>query len=231
MLHQPQPHRILSPILRLAEPSYAAFEYRHNPSLDPDVFIGIRTPLLRQLSAQISQADARAFMQDLPHAYFEENQLHAFLICRIKNFDDCLTALDAFLPYVDNWATCDSLTPRVFKKHHAELLPHIERWMNDVEPFIIRFGIGMLMHHFLDEDFDPTYPIRVSRVECDAYYVRMMVAWYFATGLAKQYNAFLPLMEHPILPKWTHNKSIQKAIESYRVCDDHKKVLRQLRIK
>ena len=202
------------------------------PTADPDTFIGVRTPVLRKYAKQMAkQEDISEFMNDLPHKYFDENQLHAFIISEIKDFDQCIEKTEQFLPYVDNWATCDQMSPRVFKKHHKELLKHIIKWMHSDETYTIRFGIGMLMQHFLDEDFDPEYPKMVSDVVSDEYYVKMMIAWYFATALAKQYEEVLPYIEKQMLDDWTHNKAIQKSLESYRITDDQKAYLKNLKVK
>lgn len=171
-------------------------------------------------------------MADLPHACFEENQLHAFLIESIRDFDEAVAATDAFLPYVDNWATCDQLSPKAFKGRFATLLPHIRRWMADPAPYTCRFGLGMLMRYGLGEEFDPAFPeaaVASSITGREEYYVRMMVAWFFATALAFQYEAVLPYLTEHRLPRWTHNKTIQKACESYRVSPEHKAYLKSLR--
>lgn len=199
------------------------------PNVDPETVIGIRTPVLRKLAKELP--DAEAFRKDLPHLYFEENQLHAFSLERIKDFDTAIRELDAFLPYVDNWATCDQMNPKVFKKYRMELFPHIRRWLDSDHAYTVRFGIKMLMDHFLDEDFDPAYPEMVASVRQEDYYVKMMAAWYFATALAKQYDAVLPYIAECRLDKWTHNKAIQKAVESCRITPEQKVRLKQYRIK
>ena len=165
------------------------------------------------------------FLSALPHRYFDENQLHAFIISRIKDFDACLARLELFLPYIDNWATCDQLSPPVLKKHRTELLPCIDRWLSSGRTYSVRFAIGMLMQHFLDQDFSPAYLEAVAALRSEEYYVRMMQAWYFATALAKQYRAALPYLEQQKLERWTHNKAIQKALESYRITDEQKAFL------
>ena len=166
-------------------------------------------------------------MEVLPHEYFDENQLHAFLISEEKDYDRCIRRVEAFLPYIDNWATCDQLSPKVFKKHKDELLTRIRMWMKSDHTYTIRFAIGMLMQHFLDEDFDLQYPDMVAQIRSEEYYVNMMIAWYFATALAKQWEAALPLI--PTLPEWVRRKAIQKACESFRVSDAHKTTLKKYR--
>lgn len=219
-------------LFALRDEEYRDFNARLVPNRDKAEFIGVRTPQLRALAKALYGTDeAEAFMRALPHEYFEENQLHAFLIEQIKDFDACLAALDAFLPYVDNWATCDQLNPKVLGRDKPRLLARIRLWLESDEPYTVRYAIGQLMRWFLDEDYLPEYSALVAGVQSEEYYVRMMAAWYFATALAKQYDAVLPYFTARRLPVWTHNKAIQKAVESYRVCDEHKAQLRALRIK
>ena len=168
--------------------------------------------------------------QSLPHTYFEENQLHGMMLSEIKDFQKCIDSVSTFLPYVDNWATCDQMIPKVFKKHKQELLPYIQTWIKSDHTYTVRFAIKMLMEHFLDDDFDLRYPEMVSSVHTDEYYINMISAWYFATALAKQYDAILPFLTEGKLTPWVHNKTIQKAIESYRITDEQKVFLRSLRI-
>ena len=216
-----------------ADPDYKAFQCPLMPSVDPETVIGVRTPALRRMAKELKgTADGDAFLETLPHSYFEENQLHAFLIESIPDFDVAVAATDAFLPYVDNWATCDQLSPKAFKGHFPSLLPHIRRWMTHPAPYTCRFGVGMLLRYGLDGDFDPAFLAEVaapSVTEREDYYVRMMVAWFFATALAKQYEATLPYLTQHRLPRWIHNKTIQKACESYRVPADRKVFLKGLR--
>lgn len=208
---------------------YQEFQRALIPNLNPETIIGVRTPELRRLAREMEDADA--FKQTLPHHYFEENQVHSFLLEREKDFEAAVAGVDAFLPYVNNWATCDQLNPKVFKKCRQELLPYIRKWIASEHPYTIRFAIGMLMSHYLDEDFAPVYPEMVANVGYDHYYVKMMVAWYFATALAKQYDAVLPYITENRLEKWAHNKAIQKAIESYRVTLDQKAFLKNYKRK
>ncbi|MBQ6364140.1 MAG: DNA alkylation repair protein [Lachnospiraceae bacterium] len=202
------------------------------PSRDPQTLIGVRTPALRSFAKQLAKReDLSDFLNDLPHLYFDEDQLHAFIISEIKDYDTCMAELEKFLPHVDNWATCDQMSPKVFKKHKEELLVKIREWIASDRPYTVRFGIGMLMQHFLDEDFDPAYPELAAGIRSEEYYVKMMIAWYFATALAKQYEAVLPYIENQRLDVWTHNKAIQKAIESYRITPEQKEYLRTLKIR
>ena len=219
-------------LFALGDEKNAAFVAKLIPTTPPETILGARTPALRRLARELwREQDMTPFMAELPHAYFEENGLHAFCIEQIREFPRCLEETERFLPYVDNWATCDSLRPKIFQKHRTELLPHIQRWLASPETYTIRFGVGMLMAHFLDEDFDPAYLNWVAALRSEEYYVNMMIAWYFATALAKQYEAALPYLEGQTLSPWTHNKAIQKALESYRVSEEHKIYLKALKRK
>ncbi|MBP5405140.1 MAG: DNA alkylation repair protein [Clostridia bacterium] len=209
--------------------SYRDFQSALIPTVKREAFIGVRTPALRLLAKSLSKSgDVSAFLTDLPHAYFDEDQLHAFLISEIKDFDRCLAETERFLPYVNNWATCDQMSPKVFKKHKKELLAAIDRWLLSERTYTVRFALGMLMTHFLDEDFSPVFLEKAAAVRSEEYYVKMMVAWYFATALAKQYDAALPYLERKSLDPWTHNKAIRKALESFRISPEHKAALRRL---
>ena len=223
---------ILQRLFALQDLEYQVFQSKLIPNLAPDAMIGVRTPALRAYAKElVRRADVGDFLAALPHRYFDENQLHAFLISLGKDYGETLSAVDAFLPYVDNWATCDQMSPRAFRGHRSELLGEIERWMASEHVYTIRFAVGMLMQHYLDEDFDAAYLERVAALRSGEYYVNMMIAWYFATALAKQYDAALPYLEQRRLDAWTHNKAIQKALESYRVSDERKSYLRTLKIK
>lgn len=202
------------------------------PSLDPDSIIGVRTPALRSLAKELSKReDIDKFLNSLPHKYFEENQLHAFILSGMKDAVKAFELVDKFLPYVDNWATCDQMSPKIFKKNKELLLEYTDKWINSDLPYVKRFGIGMLMEHFLDEDFKTTYLTKVSKIRSDEYYVNMMIAWFFATALAKQYDATLPYIEKQKLDIWTHNKTIQKSVESYRITPEQKEYLKSLKRK
>ncbi len=219
-------------LLELQDEKYREMQIRILPTLDPAAVIGVRTPELRTMAKQlVKEGISEAFLQELPHHYFEENQLHAFILSGMKDFALCIEELDRFLPFVDNWATCDQMSPKVFKKLKAELLPHIEEWIGSDKTYTIRFGIGMLMEHFLEDEFDARYPEMVAEIRSEEYYVNMMIAWYFATALAKQYDAVLPYITEQKLSPWTHNKAIQKAVESYRITPEQKEYLKTFKVK
>ena len=216
---------------RLQDVKYREMQIRTIPTVSPETIIGVRTHKKKKMARELLHSgQINLFLNDLPHRYFEENQLHAFLISGTKDYSECIRLLDLFLPYVNNWATCDQMSPGVFRKHRNELINRIPDWLDSSKPYVIRFGIGMLMQHFLDEDFDRRYAEMVAAVRSEEYYVNMMIAWYFATALAKQYDAAVPFLENRYLDRWTHNKTIQKAIESYRIPPDRKEYLRSLRI-
>lgn len=218
-------------LFQLQDREYRDFNAALIPTVPKELVIGVRTPELRKLAKEVYKSgEAADFMAVLPHEYFEEDNLHGFLIEQIKDFNECIKALDRFLPYVDNWGTCDSMRPKVLGKHKMELLEHIKRWISSEHTYTIRFGIGMLMCHFLDEDFRPEY-LDWANVESDEYYVNMMCAWYYATALAKQYGSTLPYIEPKKLPKWVHNKAIQKARESNRINKEQKEYLNSLKIR
>ena len=218
-------------LFELQDIKYRDFQAKLIPGKDTEMMIGVRTPELRKLAKQmLKREDIREFLRDLPHRYFDEDQLHAFIVSGIKEYGKCMEELMRFLPFVDNWATCDQMSPGVFKKHKPELLAEIREWLGSEHTYTVRFGIGMLMQHFLDEDFDPAYPELVAGVHSEEYYVNMMIAWYFATALAKQYDAVLPFIEGRRLDPWTHNKTIRKAVESYRISDEQKEYLRSLKV-
>ena len=217
-------------LMGMQDSKYRDFQVKLIPGKDIDHVIGVRTPELRKYAKDIvKRDDIDDFLKDLPHKYFDEDQLHAFTVSLIKDYDRCMDEVCRFLPYVDNWATCDQMSPKVFAKHKGELEEQIKKWINDDKTYTIRFGIGMLMQYFLDDDFDPKYPKMVAAIRSDEYYVNMMIAWYFATALAKQYDAVIEYMTGRKLDEWTHKKTIQKCVESYRVSDEHKKYLKSLR--
>ena len=210
--------RIRVRLFAMQDAKYRDFTAKLTPTVPPERIIGVRTPELRKYAVELSKTeDAAAFMAMLPHLYQEENNLHAFLIERIADYDACVAALDAFLPYVDNWATCDSMSPKCLKKQLPRLTGEIRRWMASDRVYTVRFGMGMLMRHFLDDAFDPAYLDWVAALRSEEYYINMMIAWFFATALAKQWDATLPYIENHRLDAWTHNKAIQKAIESDRI--------------
>lgn len=215
----------------LQDSQYRDFQAKLIPSASADKMIGVRTPVLRKLAKDLAKRkEIGGFLNDLPHRYFDENQLHAFIISQLKDYEQCMDEVIRFLPYIDNWATCDQLSPKIFRKHRPKLIDQIRKWIISDRTYTIRFGIGMLMEHFLDEDYDPAYPEMVACIRSDEYYVNMMIAWYFATALAKQYDSILPFIENRRLDPWTHNKTIQKARESYRISPEQKEYLKALKI-
>lgn len=216
-------------LLDKQDAAYRQMQVRLIPNIDANRIIGVRTPVLRSIAGELE--DREVFLSHLPHDTFEENQIHCFLLEREKHFDVVTREIERFLPYVDNWATCDQLRPRCFRKNHALLLPFVRKWIASEEPFTIRFGVGMLMTHFLEDDYEQSLLELPAGVHSDAHYVRMMIAWFFATALAKQYNDALPYIIAGRLDKWVHNKTIQKAIESDRVSPEHKRELVQYRLK
>jgi 3-methyladenine DNA glycosylase AlkD len=200
------------------------------PSVAPDQILGVRTPALKAMAKQLKKDERTgAFLTQLPHTYFEENQLHGFLISEIRDFETCICALEKFLPYMDNWATCDQTSPKVFKKHREELLPYIQKWLQSPHTYTVRFAVGMLMQHFLDADFKPEYLEMVSEIRSEEYYINMEIAWYMATALAKQWDAAIPYLEQGKMEKWVHNRTIQKARESYRITEEQKDYLKMLK--
>ena len=221
---------ITAKLFELQDLEYREFHSNLVPTKDPDAIIGVRVPHLRKLAKElIKEMDVTPFLKELPHQYNEENVLHAFFIEAIKDYYECLLELNQFLPYVDNWAVCDSLKPKVFKKHLDELVDEIQGWIESTQTYTIRFGIEMLRNFYLDEKFSAKYLDMVAGVKSEEYYVNMMIAWYFATALAKQYDATIKIIEAGVLDKWTHNKTIQKAIESYRITPEQKEYLRGLK--
>lgn len=223
---------IQNQLFSLQDIPYGDFQARLIPNLPRETVIGVRTPELRRLAKKLSGTpEAEAFLKELPHRFFEENQLHAFLLEGVKAYDDCIRLLEAFLPYVDNWATCDQMCPKVLGKHPDRLLGQIRVWLSSSHTYTVRFAIGLLMRYYLDGRFSPEYPRLVAAVASEEYYVNMMIAWYFATALAKQYGSILPYLKEQQLGSWIHNKTIQKALESYRVSPEQKEELRALRRK
>ncbi len=209
----------------MGEKEYRDFSSALMPTVDKSKVIGIRVPVLRKYAKGLENYED--FLTELPHKYFEENNLHAFLIEREQNFDRCIEKLNAFLPYVDNWATCDSMKPKVLKKEPEKLLEHIKVWIKSTEIYTVRYAINLLMSFYLDGNFNLDY--LVAGVETDQYYINMMRAWYFATALAKRYKETLPYIENNVLDKWTHNKTIQKAVESLRISKEQKEYLKTLK--
>lgn len=215
----------------MRDAAYAAFIAKLTPGFPPSHFIGVRVPLLRTIARSFAKEEAasQSFLSHLPHSYYEEDMLHGMLISLVKDYDRCLDLIDRFLPYVDNWAVCDTLSPKVFAKHKAQLLENILRWSSSSHTYTCRFGLRMLMTHFLDDSFSADFLEIPAAIRSEEYYVKMMVAWFFATALAKQWEATLPYLENRQLDPWTHRKTIQKAIESYRIPPERKDYLRTLR--
>ena len=219
-------------LFALQDTEYQTFQSKLMPTIPPETVIGVRTPLLRKLAKELAGTpQAESFLHDLPHHYYEENNLHAFLIEKIRDYDTALAETERFLPYINNWATCDCFCPKVFAKHKAELLISIRRWLDSDQIYTVRYAMGMLMRYYLDEDFQPEYLAWVAGVHSKEYYLNMMRAWYFATALAKQPDAAFPWLTEQRLDVWTHNKTIQKAVESYRIPPEMKQQLRELRIR
>lgn len=219
-------------LFELRDEEYAKFQAKLTPSVDPKLFIGVRVPDVRKLAKELkNDPGVEVFLQELPHKYYDENMLHGLLISEIKDFDIAIKETDRFLPYVDNWAVCDIMSPKVFKKHKTELIECIRKWAKSKKTYTIRFGIEMLMSHYLDDDFKAEYLDIPARIRSDEYYVNMMIAWFFATALTKQWDSAIQYIENVRLDKWTHNKTIQKAVESYRITDEQKSYLRMLKIK
>ena len=218
-------------LFRMRDTGYAAMQVSIIPTVGAERIIGVRTPALRAFAKELYRDEIRdAFLAGLPHPFFEEDQLHAFVLSEEKVFERCVQTVEAFLPYVDNWATCDQLSPKVFKKNAERLMPYIRKWIRSKETYTVRFAIKMLMQYFLDDRFSLEYPEMVAAVRSEAYYIRMMAAWYFATALASQYEAVLPFLENRKLEEWTHNKAIQKSLESFRIAPEQKAYLKTLKI-
>ena len=221
---------IVEKLQELADCGYRDFQSKLMPTVAKDTIIGVRTPAMRALAKELKGTElAASFLQELPHQYFDENQLHAFLINELKDYKQCLEELELFLPYVDNWATCDQLSPKVLKKQPDATLAAIKKWLGSDHDYTVRFGMEMLMSFYLDDLFKPEFLAWVAADKNEAYYVKMIVAWFFATALAKQYEATVPYFEQRLLPEWSHKKAIQKACESYRVTKEHKEYLRTLK--
>ena len=223
---------IKNKLFELQNQTLKKFNAKLIPNVNANSILGIRTPDLKKLAKQLfEQGEYNAFLQELPHAYLEENHLHVFIASQINNFDECILQVNKFLPFLDNWATCDSFKPTVFRKNKIQLLKHIKEWLTSGQTYTIRFGVNMLMTHFLDQDFSPEYLDLVVNIKSGEYYVNMVRAWYFATALAKRYDDVIGIIEDKKLDVWTHNKTIQKAIESYRILDKQKAYLKGLKIK
>ncbi len=219
-------------LFEMQDLEYRDFHAKLMPNVDKGKIIGVRTPALRKYAKEVAKLPGKSdFLTALPHTYYEENNLHGFIIETIRDYDECMAETERFLPYIDNWATCDMMSPKVLGKHKEKLAEAVERWLASGETYTIRFGVNMLMRHFLDEDFDLKYPEMAAGIRSEEYYVKMVVAWYFATALAAQYDAVLPFLEEGRLEVWTHNKAIQKARESCRITEEQKEYLKTLKRK
>ncbi len=218
--------QIKKTLISLSEEKYKSFSSSLIPNIPEDSVLGVRVPLLKKLAKDLTTDDFKSFSFE----YHEEKLLYAFVISNIRCFDECISETEIFLPLIDNWAVCDSFRPKCFAKNHKNLYPYIQKWLKSKEVYTLRFAIGMLMTHFLDLHFDETHIKIVSKIKSDEYYLNMMLAWYFATALAKQYNATIPYIEKKVLNPWVHNKAIQKARESYRIYNETKEYLKTLKI-
>lgn len=240
-------NELLKQLKELSDKKYAMFQAKLLPTIDKSTIIGVRTNDLRSIAKQmIKENNYKEFLDEAPHKLFDENQLHIFILSEIKNYDECIKEVNKFLPYIDNWATCDQLSPKIFNKNKTLLLKEIKKWIKSKHSYTVRFGICCLMSYYLDSDFCDEYIDMVAKIkyknvkyddnisiedDADKYYVEMMRAWYFATALAKQYKNAIKVIKNNLLNKWTHNKTIRKALESYRVSDIHKNELRKFLIK
>lgn len=225
-------NKLQEQLFSMQDEKYKSFHAKLIPNVNPDKIIGIRTPELRKFANAFSKMpESKEFIENLPHKYYEENNLHAFVIEKIKDYDCAIEQTERFLPYIDNWATCDMFLPKTFKKNTGRLTEKINEWLKSDKTYTVRYAIGLLMGLYLDSEFKPEYLEAVASVHSDEYYINMMIAWYFATALAKQYNAAIPFLTENRLDKWVHNKTIQKAIESRRISDETKAYLKTLKIK
>lgn len=222
---------IVKQLFSMQDINYKNFQCKLMPTVDAENVIGVRTPALRSFAKSLSDEAAARFITELPHKYYEENNIHGFIIEKINDYDRCIAELNRFLPYVDNWATCDMMTPKIFKKHLPKLLEQIKVWIVSEDIYAVRFGIKMLMTFYLDEYFKTEYIDWVLGVKSGEYYIKMMIAWYLATALTKQYELTLSYIEKGLFDKWVHNKAIQKAVESYRITEEQKIYLKKLKLK
>ncbi|EHL18005.1 hypothetical protein HMPREF9630_01261 [Peptoanaerobacter stomatis] len=223
---------VIEQLFELQDLSYKDFHKKLIPNIDEDNIIGVRTPVLRKFAKEFAKSELKdEFLNSLPHKYYDENNLHAFVIEAIKDYDECINKIDEFLPYIDNWATCDLLSPKIFKKYKKEVYDKIKIWIKSDKTYTVRFAIVTLLANYLDDDFEEEMLTLVTDIKSEEYYINMAIAWYVSVALVKQYDSTIKLIQSKKLDKFTHNKSIQKAIESYRVDDDKKKYLRTLKIK
>ncbi len=217
-------------LVAVRDEEYRAFQVKLVPNIPAETILGVRTPDLRQIAKEVfASTDREAFLKSLPHNYYEENLVHFFVLAMIKDFDSCVQGVETFLPYVDCWPVSDQATPKAFRKNHEKLLPYIRKWIASEHVYTARFGLRMLMNEFLDTDFKAEYLELAANKKGEDYYLKMMVAWFFATALAKRYDETVPYFEGRKLDEWVHKKAIQKAVESYRVTDAHKAYLKSLK--
>ncbi|MBO7503110.1 MAG: DNA alkylation repair protein [Clostridia bacterium] len=217
-------------LIEVRDPEYRDFQAKLVPNIPAETILGVRTPDMRRIAKEVfASGKAEEFLKDLPHRYYEENLIHFFVLAMIKDFDECVKGVEAFLPYVDCWPASDQATPKAFTKNHERLLPYIRKWVASDHVYTARFGIRMLMNEFLGEDFREEFPELVASKKGDDYYLKMMIAWYFATALAKRYDETVKYFEERRLEEWVHRKAIQKALESFRVTEEHKEYLKSLR--
>ena len=214
------------------DPKYRDFQSKLVPNIEKETIIGVRTPDMKKIAKEFAKEEStKDFLKDLPHKYYEENLVHIFILSMIKDFDECVKGLEAFFPYIDCWPVCDQSSPGIFKKNHEKVLPLVKKWIDSDHVYTSRYGMRILMNEFLGDDFKPEYLSWVASKKGDDYYLKMMVSWYFATALAKQYDESVKVIERKELDPWTHNKAIQKACESFRVSDEHKAYLKTLKRK
>lgn len=217
-------------LFELSDEKNADFSAKLTPGIDREKFLGVRIPASRKLAKEIiKENEHKDFLNSLPHKYYDENILHSILISEIKDYDECIKYIDEFLPYVDNWAVCDTMSPKAFKNKHERLMNDILRWVDSDQTYTIRFGLKILMAHFLDNDFKNEYLKIPAKIKSDEYYINMMIAWFYATALAKQWDSTIVYIENGVLDKWVHNKAIQKARESYRITAEQKEYLKSLK--
>ena len=221
---------LLNELKSLKDDGYAKMQEKIIPNIDPKTIIGVRVPEVRKLAKKyINTKEGEEFIKVLPHKYYDENMLHGSILTEYKDYDECIKQVDRFLPYVDNWAVCDTMSPKVFKKNKDKLIKKIKEWSKSNKTYTCRFGIEMLMSHFLDDDFKKEYLEIPAKVKLEDYYIKMMIAWFFATALAKKWDDTIGYIENNKLDVWVHNKTIQKARESYRITDEQKEYLKTLK--
>lgn len=222
--------RLQQQLFVLQDEEYRDFHSKLMPNIPKEDVIGIRVPVLRKFAKEFAKSDEKEkFLKELPHRYYEENNLHMMLLVEMKDYDGCMQEMERFLPYINNWATCDFPAPKCFEKHKKDVLEHIKIWIKSSQTYTVRYAIGMLMRLFLEDDFSAEYPQMVAEVSSEEYYINMMIAWYFATALAKQWDAAIPYIEQRKLSPWVHRKTIQKAVESYRITPGQKEYLKSFR--